>query len=803
MTFTDIALRYLDAGYAPIPLPPGEKHPPPTGFTGRNGKRADAAQIASWTKKYGKDANAGVWFGPTVTVDGEDYQLAGIDVDHYGDKRGGDQLQSLENELGPLSAQSAPWISSARTDGISGIRWFRVPLEDSDGKRIELRGKADEAIEVIQYKHRYAVVWPSINPKTETEYWWFPPAVALTEDGKTGPASWRETDELPDPKTFPVLSDRWVTYLREHRSHTGKIDLSIGVDDLYQWATDVFNDGGEDALCWNIATALNTWKRKITEDESSHDKITDAHWMLYSLAAEGHTGWQYAVTEIEQHWADSVSRSGKRDPREAGAEMFRSKTGALRKIKFRVESDGVRTDCDCAGIGSNLWHSHNVPLAVARQFALAIEREETPLRFWRDDWYQYNGIRWETLHKDGLRKLLYERLESAKYLNASGDLMPWNPTDRKISSVEHALKAVVLLRDSLDAPRWLDDGLKGMSREYAQMIAFQNTLLRVQDRQEFDHTPTYFNLNALPFDYKPSAERPVRWLKFLRELWPEDAESIDLLQEWFGYVLSGQTNRHKMLMLLGPKRSGKSTIIYVLRLLVGNESYTETRSNDFVGSFGMAGLIGRTLAVFDDDRIARKDAELFVDRLKNIIGEGYTEINRKYKEPWCGRLGARFVYTANELSALPDASGALPERMLLLETVNSFAANPDIDLRNKLAAELPGIFNWALDGLDRLNRTGKFTEPHSSRGLRQEIEHDASPVKQFIEDKCLLDEGGFVGCQTLYDHWQLWCENAGLQPGSRNLFARRLRAAYGGQLSDGKRGPAGNQKRVYVGVRLR
>ena len=67
---------------------------------------------------------------------------------------------------------------------------------------------------------------------------------------------------------------------------------------------------------------------------------------------------------------------------------------------------------------------------------------------------------------------------------------------------------------------------------------------------------------------------------------------IDLLQEWFGYVLGGQTNRHKMLMMLGPKRSGKSTIVYVLRLLVGTENYTESRSNDFVGGFGMAGLIG-------------------------------------------------------------------------------------------------------------------------------------------------------------------------------------------------------------------
>lgn len=529
LTFADVALKYLDAGYAPIALPPGEKSPPQTGFTGRNGKFADADQIAKWAKmsRFGMNANTGLWFGTEITIDGVVYQLAGIDTDQYDDKHGGDQLKRLVNELGPMSDRE-PWISSARVDGVSGIRWFLVPVLDADGSRIELRGKADEAIEVIQRHHRYAVVWPSHNPKSESQYWWFPPAVALTEDGKTGPAAWRDTDELPDPKTFPVLSAPWVTYLRKHRSHSGEIDLSISVDDLYQWATETFNDGSEPEMCWNVATALKTWTRKITEEESSHDKITDAHWMLYRLGAEGHTGWQHAATEIENHWFETVLRSGKRAVAEARAELFRSKTGALRKIKVQVDSDGVNAECSCAGTGQNVWPSHNKPLDVAEQFAIAMEREDTPIKLWRDDWYQYNGVRWESLHKDGLRRLLYAALGSAERVLQNGDRAPWDPTDRKVSAVSDALRAISLLNpDTVEAPCWLDGGLEGMSREYAQVIAFQNTLLRVQDRHEFDCTPRYFNLSALPYSYEPVAQTPTRWLQFLRELWPHDDEAID------------------------------------------------------------------------------------------------------------------------------------------------------------------------------------------------------------------------------------------------------------------------------------
>lgn len=344
MVFSVDARRYLAAGFAPMALPKGEKDPPPTGFTGRSGKCADAAQLDAWAKSYGEDANLACWFGREITIDGVVYLLVGIDVDHYDAKRGGDQLQSLVEKLGPLS-DKAPWISSSRVDGISGIRWFLMPLHDTVGNRIELSGKADQAIEVIQRHHRYAAVWPSTNPKSGgTMYWWFPPGTELTNEGRN---LWRDTDDLPDPKTFPVLSPSWVDFLRDHRSHSEEIDLTTGVDELHQW-TEIFNAGQIEDACKNVANALTTWKRKISEEESSHDKITDAHWMLYRLAAEGHTGWLWAITEVESHWAASVLRSGKRTPSEVRGEIARSKNQALRKIKVRVDRDGVKAECDCA-----------------------------------------------------------------------------------------------------------------------------------------------------------------------------------------------------------------------------------------------------------------------------------------------------------------------------------------------------------------------------------------------------------------------------------------------------------------------
>jgi phage/plasmid-associated DNA primase len=38
-----------------------------------------------------------------------------------------------------------------------------------------------------------------------------------------------------------------------------------------------------------------------------------------------------------------------------------------------------------------------------------------------------------------------------------------------------------------------------------------------------------------------------------------EAEEIGTLQEWFGYILSGRTDLQKILLLIGPRRSGKGT----------------------------------------------------------------------------------------------------------------------------------------------------------------------------------------------------------------------------------------------------
>jgi len=182
-------------------LPAGEKAPPPIGFTGKEGRFPTEIEIQQWNSDPDlRDANIAVWLGP-IPGDPE-HQVVGIDVDHYlkkdRQKYGGDQLAELEAELGALPPT---WVSSARADGISGIRFYRAPADLACPSQL-----ADD-IEFIHRGHRYVVLSPSINPETNTMYQWYPPGAPL--DGESA------TNEIPAADELPLLPETWTGYVGE------------------------------------------------------------------------------------------------------------------------------------------------------------------------------------------------------------------------------------------------------------------------------------------------------------------------------------------------------------------------------------------------------------------------------------------------------------------------------------------------------------------------------------------------------------------------------------------------------------
>lgn len=438
------------------------------------------------------------------------------------------------------------------------------------------------------------------------------------------------------------------------------------------------------------------------------------------------------------------------------------------------------------------------PLRVAKHLLPGWRHQgELTLRHWRGSWVRWRRSHWAEAEPTELRKELYKRLGNAFYDTKDG-LRPWAPTRRKLADLEDALAAQVFLSGDTDAPAWLNGD------DHGPIVACRNGLLRVRDRQLMEHTPQFFNLAACLCDYDPDAPEPKRWLEFLSQLWPDDEEAVCALQEFFGYVLSGRTDLHKIMLIVGQTRSGKGTIGRVLKALVGKRNMAGPTLASLGTNFGLSPLLGKPLAIVSDARLRKgSNTHLVVERLLTISGEDTIDVDRKYRDPWTGRLPTRFMILSNELPDFADASGAIARRFIVLTLQHSFLGRENPRLTRELLEELPGILNWSLDGLSRLEQQGAFTEPESSVHAVQTMVDSVSPESAFVRECCTVRPDATVPVDGLFRAWQMWCYKQGRErPGNKQTFGRNLHAALPQIRKTRPRTGDGSRQWVYEGIGL-
>lgn len=413
--------------------------------------------------------------------------------------------------------------------------------------------------------------------------------------------------------------------------------------------------------------------------------------------------------------------------------------------------------------GSLLPPPH-APIDVARALAA---RMAIPARWWRGDFYQWDGTRYREWRAEAVDNYLYRETADAWFEGAGEDegTKPWRPSENKIAGVSHALSRGVLYRPSDEEPQ-----------DSPAQVACLNGVYDVAGDALLPHTPERFNLQSVPFAYDPEAKAPT-WEWFLNDVLPEDAQRF--LQEWFGYVLSGRTDLEKIANLVGRRRSGKGTISTVLDALVGEENCAAPSLPSLVGTFGEQPLLGKTLATFSDISWSFRDVAEAVEIIKKISGNDARDVNRKNRDVWHGRLGVRFMIMGNDMPRFTDASGALAGRMIHVQFPGTFYGRERPNVKQDLLAELPGILNWAIEGLRRLTAAGRFTVPQTSEELAAEVRRQQSPVQAFLDDACAQSEAAPpVPLDELYPVYKAWARDAGVEhPLNREHLSRALGSA--------------------------
>lgn len=313
-------------------------------------------------------------------------------------------------------------------------------------------------------------------------------------------------------------------------------------------------------------------------------------------------------------------------------------------------------------------------------------RQNRQTVFTSGQWFRFNGRLWEHLPEFVIQQEAQAIIDNDKKLEITASA----PTLNSI---------VELVRVACSKPDGIMDGK-------SDLITFEDCTLEVSTRQRKTHDSKHYLTSAFPFAYDPRVRSDV-WEMYLDEVIPADC--ISFLQEFAGYSLTTDTLKETAVWLYGPSGCGKSTFLDGLRAAFGNRVTTFSIAN-LEARFGLSHLNGKTLAIAAEQPATMRQVEL-LNQL--ISGEGIT-VDRKYHDPFEMFCRAKFLWAMNELPDIPRSGVGLTRRVVVIRFPPIEEGKRDENIKRQIKLSGQAIFNWALDGLERLQSRGHFVRPSES-----------------------------------------------------------------------------------------
>jgi putative DNA primase/helicase len=350
------------------------------------------------------------------------------------------------------------------------------------------------------------------------------------------------------------------------------------------------------------------------------------------------------------------------------------------------------------------------------------------------------------------------------------------------------------LRELLDRMRVINRTDLTEAQDPPGYICLKNGVFDVEEGSLLPHSPEFIFLNRWQVSYDESAECP-RWKAFLQEVLQTDSDRMKL-QEFAGYTLMGwDYTHHKALFVVGPTASGKSTMMNVLQAMLGAESFSNITPQQLIyDEYAPARLYAKK-ANFRSDIPA--DSIKNTGLLKEILGGDRIWANIKYKEPFEFWPTAKHYYAANQLPKIGESDEAFFRRVMLLPVPTTVPEEDrDTQLVDELTDELPGILNWAIEGMYRLIEQKGFTGDMSPFQTENTWQEWGNSVGRF-EQIALRSGETHIPKSDIYAAYLQFCDDKNIPSESQNMMTRELKEL---GYTDGQARVDGIKQRVFLNL---
>ncbi|MGE0021488.1 MAG: phage/plasmid primase, P4 family [Draconibacterium sp.] len=453
------------------------------------------------------------------------------------------------------------------------------------------------------------------------------------------------------------------------------------------------------------------------------------------------------------------------------SEILQKLIGQFEPLDFEALANPHKTE------NFKLNTKHFLVLSIENVLKLA-ENNRCGLCKNHDFIYLYNGTFWAEIDKETFQKFLGEAAEKMGVANFTAKFYQFRE-----QLFKQFLALAYLPTPETDKNTVLINLVNGTFE-----ISPQGTKIRPFDRSDFI---TY----QLPFEYNPQAKAPL-FEAYLNRVLPDKERQL-VLAEYLAYVFikhgSNTLKEEKALILYGTGANGKSVFFEIVTAMFGRENVSNYSLQSLTEEKGFyRAKISNKLVNYAVEISGKLEASLF----KNMVSGEPVEACLKYGQPFTMTDYAKFIFNCNELPKDVEHTNAYFRRFLIIPfDVTIPEEEQDKRLHAKIIEkELSGVFNWVLEGLNRLLEQKRFSDCEAARRAVEQYKIESNSVQMF------LNENEYKGSPTeyrlikdLYPEYRAFCYEDGLKPFKKGNFINQLRT-----LSFIVERVTGNQLAVFI-----
>ena len=308
------------------------------------------------------------------------------------------------------------------------------------------------------------------------------------------------------------------------------------------------------------------------------------------------------------------------------------------------------------------------------------------------------------------------------------------------------------------------------------------------------HDPEAYITKIAHVEYDPTATCPT-WERFLGEIFGGDTDLINYVQRAVGYSMTASTVEQCVFFLHGSGSNGKSTFLSIVREMMGD--YTVNIQPETIMVKNSPGGANSDIARLKSARLVttvepNEGARLNEGLLKQLSGGDPVTARRLYGDEFEFIPQFKLWMATNHRPLIRGTDDGIWRRIKMIPfTVQIPDEKKDKHLAGKMRRELPGIFNWAIDGCRKYQESG-LQEPRSVRGSTMEYRKDMDAIQQFIDECC--EQSGECPAVSLYSAYSDWAKRNHQYEMNNNVFGRKMSERYVKQKT--------RNGAVYIGIKL-